>query len=313
MVSDMLKSSYFHFRGFSGRAVAAMEKARRDVAAYALHSSVGDYHAAAKHKRYAGNPWAKPCPAVSWKDPEPVGNLPFPQYARRGLAWVTDTGAAGLRLVGRVTTECGGRNGYWEKSDKPDAGGWFTDPYGDVFRDGSGLCYGLVFQLPGRGGKARFVAGYQFGGVDGGPCVDFGTIFEEAAGDYTHWDAPGDWQAARDAARAADGMAQRAAEEEREYQAAYMAGVKFAEKAEEIAALKAETVQLLQERREARKAAAMNYPGMCDALRRVISDNVREIYALRKTRAVLQSGDFGDLTFYPDARLTAAFNEGAGL
>lgn len=312
MVSDILKCAYFHYRGFAGRAVAAMEKARRDVAAYEAALQAGDTKAAARHRRYASSPWGKSY-GVTWQEPRRVGNLPFPEYAKKGFACVAGSpDSVGLREVGRVVPECGGRNGIWDKSDGT---GWHTDPYGDVFRDGSGLCYGLVFQLPSRDGKARFVAGYQFGGVEGGPCLDLGTIYSETVrgAGFSSWDYVTEYDAARDAARAADSMAQHAAEEERDYQAAWQAGTQWAEKGEEIAALKREAVQLLQERREARKAGAMAYPAMCEGLRKLISGIVADIAEKREERAKLKSGDAPRLCFYPDERLQGAFNEGAGV
>lgn len=311
MVSDILKCAYFHYRGFAGRAVAAMEKARRDVATYEAALQAGDTKTAAKHRRYASSPWGKPSPAVHWKADNARGER---------LAYVADIDAAGLRLVGRVQGDCGGRNGIWSES-----GGWYTDPHNDVFRDGSGLCYGLVFQLPGRDGKARFVPGYEFGGVDGGPCVDFGDIREEAsvyfspgyhgfAGYWSYEENPQDMGVAQDVARAADGMAESAADAEKEYQAAWQAGTQWAEKGAEIVALKREAVQLLQERREARKAGAMAYPAMCEGLRKLITGIVSDIAEKREERAKLKSGDVSPYYFSTnDARAMAGFNEGAGV
>ena len=95
--------------------------------------------------------------------------------------------------------------------------GWYTDPDGYYSKDGTGLCWGEVWQLPGRKGKSRFIAGYHFGGCDGGPTMDFTQIFECDTSVEAFKDTP----AVRDAARYADRMAEEAADEEREYQRKY--------------------------------------------------------------------------------------------
>ena len=82
----------------------------------------------------------------------------------------------GLREVGDVRPDCGGRNGVFQSGGRPV--GFYCNPWAESFKDGSGLAWGVVYQLPARRGVSRFVAGYQFGGVDGGPSLDFGTVYE---------------------------------------------------------------------------------------------------------------------------------------
>ena len=88
-------------KGAMATATEALERARFDIAA--------------SRTRYSSGPWVKAYPAVSWQDMR-IGNLPFPQYKTRH-GHVENPAAAGLRLVGRVMPECGGRNGYWDKSE----------------------------------------------------------------------------------------------------------------------------------------------------------------------------------------------------
>ena len=138
---------------------------------------------------------------------------------KRGTAFVKDDvdGVRQLvRFVGIVEPESYGSHNCFVKDHRPGRYvGWYTDPDGYYYKDGSGLCWGVVVQLAGRQGKARFAAGYQFGGCDGGPTIDFSRIFEGPSGDVG---APVDNDAAREAARYADDLARGAAEEEREYQ-----------------------------------------------------------------------------------------------
>ena len=59
---------------------------------------------------------------------------------------------------------------------------FYCNPWAKVFlEDGSGLAWGVVYRLPARRGVSRFVAGYQFGGVDGGPSLDFGTVYKSSS------------------------------------------------------------------------------------------------------------------------------------
>ena len=207
MITDELKDAFqFHMRHLATRrpakhwidgkpqthAIQAIASARADVAAGKTR-----YPAPVKgHAMRAGHDSDKP-KSVYVESPESFG----------------------LRLVGRVSPEF--RRGPF---DGRDCEGWITDPYGYVSRDGSGLIYGLVYQLPARKGQSRFVAAYQVGDTDSGALIDFGTIYTSASGAGGTWGSAQDDDDARDAARAADSMAKAAAEAEREYQTAWQAG-----------------------------------------------------------------------------------------
>lgn len=284
-------------------------------ATQALQYARGDVEAG--KRRYPSEPMR-----VCWQSND------NPRSSER-LGYVESPEKIGLRLVGRVIANCGGRNGIW---DKRDDSGWFTDPHGDTFKDGTGLCYGVVYQLPGKDGKARFVAGYQFGGCDGGPMVDFGTVFEEPAaywelvrkeahgtygGYWNYQDNPREMDAALTAARSADSMARRAAEDEREYQTAWQAGNLYATAKEEIADNRTTCLELLADRRKARANGLAGYDAICAAIRDKVSGYLSDISDAREKMAKLASGDYqkGETWygfFTGDARLRAAFNDGAG-
>jgi hypothetical protein len=259
------------------RAILALELARADMAA-----GKDSYPLPAKSA------------AVYWQE-------------SRGIAHVESVDGCGLRLVGEVNAESR-RSSVW--NTRSDKSGWYTDPHGDVFRDGTGLCWGAVYQLPARNGKARFVAGYEFGGTDSGPTVDFGHIYEsDWNGD--NWNVnPRDIDAAIDAARAADSMAERAAESEREYQSAWQAGRMFAELGADIATTRKALLAMLAERRAA-KANALAYPAICAALRDKVAAMLDDIGAWRSKRADLECGDADEFSFYPSTELRAAFADGA--
>ena len=227
----------------------------------------------------------------------------YRQSGKPGLAYVGKPESVGLRFVGKVEAECGGRNGYWSKRETC---GWYTDPHG-----GTGLCWGVVYQITGRNGESRFVAGYQFGGCDDGPTLDIGTIYAEPRDDYDA--SPTELDAARDAARSADSMAQHAAEAEREYQTAWQAGSAYASEGETIAEARKDALAILKER-HAVKGDKGAYPALCAAIRDRVADLLSTISEARAKRANLAAGDEPDLYFWPgDKRLQDAFCEGAGI
>ena len=122
-----------------------------------------------------------------------------------GSVYVENPESFGLRLVGRVHADTP-RGDIW---DSRGDSGWYDNPHGESSRDGSGLIYGLVYQLPARKGQSRFVAAYQHGYNDSGALIDFATVYTSEPGGT--WGSAQDDDAARDAARAADSMAEKAA------------------------------------------------------------------------------------------------------
>lgn len=275
--------------------------------------------------RYHRRHWVRPSVALEYarydltagiaRYPRPIGPAVYWQTDAPGRAYVEDPDSAGLRLVGRVMPECGGRNGYWDDSETC---GWHTDPDGFVARDGEGLCWGVVYQLPGRDGYARYVAGYQFGGCDGGSTVDFGDIITEYVGDHTYmYCRPRDTDGAREAARLADAMAQHAAEREREYQTAWAAGSMWADRADAVARARETIRELLAERRQARAAGVANYSAICAAIRDRVAGLLDDIRDARQEMDKLAAGDYHARDIYRgfwpgDPDLAAAFNDGAG-
>ena len=215
-----------------------------------------------------------------------------------------------LRYVGRVKPDFSIYS-IWGRNDS----GWITDPYGNTFKDGTGLCYGVVYQLTGRRGESRYVAGYQFGGVDGGPDLDLSTIYTTPRGcSYSDGSAQ-DTRGTRQAARAADSAAKNAAEKEREYQTAWQAGSEWSGVQEQIRETAQRFYLLNHERRAARNS------GIGANLRRICETITKELNALWDTRQELMErakelaeGDDSTLNFWNgDAELRAAFCEGAGI
>lgn len=232
----------------------------------------------------------------------PAPLKPFPAFGApndSGHRWTENPEAAGLRLVGRVEADCGGRNGIW---DKRESSGWYADECQ------YNLCFGLVYQLPGRKGESRFVAGYAFSRACG-VALDLNRVYVEPRG--FGYASAFEIDAARDAAFSADSMARIAAESEREYQTAWRAGVKYADEISEIDAVRAEIRDILQERRQLRGTAG--YPALCGAITARVRDLLADLQERRNRRDELVQGEWKHLIFWPgDKRLAAAFNDGAG-
>ena len=258
----------------------------RMTAAKRLENARADL--ASGNRRYPGP--VKPYAAVSWSADKP------------GIAYVQADAAGdvqGLRLIGFVEPES---SRLIQDSKRI---GWYADPYGDGYNN----CVGAVYALPGRDGQTRLVAGYLFTDCDGGPTVDLGTVFE-GEGDYSH-----DSDIFRDAARAADHLAQYAAEAERDYQAASLSGSLYSEAADKIENAKREISALLAERKAAKAAGGgEGFGAICAAISREVSRQCDRISEARKLRADLAAGQCEPLYWFTgDSDLRAAFNEAAGL
>lgn len=127
-----------------------------------------------------------------------------------GRAWVNVPSSAGLRFVGRAAVESGK-----VLFNQKEITGWYTSDDCTFSADGDGLVWGVIYQLPGRGGYACCVPGYVIGGIDDNtPVLDLSKIYyvDGRILELREWD-----DALRECSRAADKMAADIAEEEREY------------------------------------------------------------------------------------------------
>lgn len=176
--------------------------------------------------------------------------------------------------------------------------GWWTDADGDNGR----ALRGAVYQLPAdRDGRERYVPGYVV--MDGGP--------EEAAAV-----ALGEMVDDKDtAARIADSIAGHAAEAEREYDAAWQAGSRWAALGEDIASAVSDARALLAEWRRVRRSLA-DAPAIVAAVKARLCARLAEAREARAERQMLAEGDYV-AEYLPgfwigNPRLCAAFNDGAG-
>lgn len=261
----------------------ALDKAKSGEKRKAAEKAAREALQWASRFKYARPVWAK---SGAWHGPQ-----------SGGLVYFDKESAADIFRNIRPAHEVGGR---YNRLNIPT--GYYCDPFQDS------TCVAFVAQLRGRNGQAFFVPGYRFTeSDDGGLTVDISRgAIESAAG--------ADWEEAeREAAKAADGMAERAAEEEREYQTAWAAGSQWANKKEEEARLRGEALAILKERKAAARLNPAGFPALCAALRDKVESILESIAESRKERAELAAGDCDLLYFYPDEKAKGAFCEAAGL
>lgn len=169
-------------------------------------------------RAYQASPDAAPiydAPTV-WTVSRPAG-APFAAYGESALRWIERPESVGLRLVGLAHEAAPA--GYAYARAAVDHSGWYLDAdgYGETVA-------GVVYRLPGRDGRARYLAGYadpwNTDSHGNGPaCLALDVIQGDAR--------DSDWEAdsgVRDAARRGDGIAESMAEAERERDSAYRAG-----------------------------------------------------------------------------------------
>ena len=130
------------------------------------------------------------------------------------VRWIENIGEAGLRSCGFAD----------EIVSSIEHKGWYADPHGfddNVYR-------GIVCQLPARNGFPQYVYGYADPNNEGAALIDSDIIEGQLNGDEDNASAE-----IFAAARAADSMAQRYAEEEKDYQMKESARIAAEEKRDE--------------------------------------------------------------------------------
>lgn len=169
-----------------------------------------------------------------------VYNPEFPIAGERHARWIEDTERAGLRRVGWSDDVLSLRHK-----------GWFTEDDGDTDE----VLRGSVYQLPARDGSPCFVYGYDDPHNEGAALLVFETCDDKL-----------------DAARYADGFAERVAEHERDYRREEARKMRIGELRETIVNLRTDIRALVRDL----KATRRDYPAaVCKALREHLA-NLRE-------------------------------------
>lgn len=210
-----------------------------------------------------------------------------------GYRWCENIRAAGLREVGEA-----------HKLIRLGHKGWYCDAHQDE------VFIGAVFQLPARDGAAVYLAGYLDPCNEGAAFLSMETFYG-TRGESRSYEGRDD-DAAREAARRADSIAEEYAEQAREHDQAWQAGGRWRDLGEEMAALRAQVREVI------RAARGLTLPdAACKALRDSLRDKLAELEEARQTRARLADGDGESADDYHtrfysgDKALCEAFNEGA--
>jgi len=180
---------------YGRRAAHALEQARRDVEAGRGASYV---------------------PAGIWSGRGGSDGRTFASHGESAMRWIERPESKGLRFIGLAHDAAPASCAYSHPA--VDHTGHYLDEFGGE------TVAGVVYQLPARGGMVRYLAGYADpynADRDGrGPACLSMRVFESEAPESAY-DQP---EALRDAARAADAIAESYADDQREYEAAREAG-----------------------------------------------------------------------------------------
>lgn len=184
-----------------------------------------------------------------------------------------DVNAIGLRFVGTAESLASLRHN-----------GWYNEPEGD-----GGTLSGAVWLLPARKGVSRLIYGYrelEASGAEMNPGSALLRVSDVVAAPIRgKWESIEDAPETRDAAIWADGMAERAAEDERDYRESYNRGAKAAEADAEALETAAALRPLLAELRSIRRGAvAGTVPAICAALRSRVDSMLETIRTKREER-----------------------------
>jgi len=178
---------------------------------------------------------------------------------------------------------------------RPDVTGYYADTFQDETYSPR------VFQITGRRRGARYVPAYMES-VSDGYVIDLDEVFQGSPYSQLGTDSR-DSDAALDAARAADGLAERAAEREREYREAWQAGALWTDLGEEVRHARRAALALIRQSKASRDKL-YDLPAVRDAICATLKGYLAAMRNARKQRDELTE------SFIQWNR--SAFNEGAG-
>jgi hypothetical protein len=213
-----------------------------------------------------------------------VWNPAYTDDNGRAWRWLETVEGSGLRVVVENATEAANGRGR--------VTGYYVDTHATDAQHGA-----VLATRDPESPRARFFAAISDPYNDGAYCI--------------LWESHGDMDSA---VRAADSLAERAAEESRAYDAAFQAGARYSDLGEEIKASRAKALVILQDRKTARGSATL-----CAVIREKVDSLVTAIAEARAVRERLANGegessdDWARAFWTGDKRLQAAFADGAGL
>lgn len=188
----------------------------------------------------------------------PAYNPPGAFYGSDHCRWIENVETAGLRFVGYVNEPR--RWLYDGYTSQRDGFGYYADNFqNEVLKP-------VVYRLPGRKGAERFAYGYLDPCNEGAAFLAFDPCDNE-----------------RDAARWADQLAERAAEDQREENAKFQAEQEQGDIADQLKAIRADIIALCREARQI-CPAIVNKPAVRNAIEARIRGALRDREKLRRRR-----------------------------
>jgi hypothetical protein len=230
----------------------------------------------------------------------------FQAYGESACRWIEDPESKGLRLLGLAHEV--GKAGYCYSSDAVEHRGWFMDS------DGCETVCGVVYQLPGKDGRARYLAGYadpyNAESNGNGPALLSMEIYTGEPVD-SEYDPD---SVLRDVARAADGIAERMAESEREYQEGFDLGKQARRKMDKARKVGRKAKRARRDVGPLFKARHGVSPAPAPTMRDLCRDSIRKARRLRrkyerKRAAALAYRESNEPGRYMESALSG-FNDG---
>lgn len=185
-------------------------------------------------------------------DAGPIYNPETEAFGHKHCRWVEDV--SDLRKVGTLDEVLRANH------RRSDYTGWHVDP------DGHEVAIPAVYQLPSRKGRKLYAYGYDDWTNPNAAFLCFDLEPEDEL----------------EAARAADHLTERMAEDERAYQEAWQKGREYDDLGAEVAASRKRLLALFAELRQTKLSGAI-----CQTLRETILAKVEEISEARRERAKL--------------------------
>jgi len=214
------------------------------------------------------------------------------------LIWIENPAAVGLRHVGLAHEVA--KSGYAYAHNAVDHTGWFLSEHQDE------TCSGVVYRLSGKGKACRYVVGVADPFNDDAALLDLSRVIPgERLDSGLDFDS-----GLRDAARAADEHAESFAENARESNRAWRAGVAWADALESEVETRRELLALLRQNRES--GGSRDLPAIHTTITEAVCAKWNAIQNSRRERQTLKAGDHTTWYFLPQDHF-GTFADAAGL
>lgn len=164
----------------------------------------------------------------------------FEACGQKRMRWIENPADCGLRFVG-YADECSGAVTHT---------GWYLDHDGHTGES----VRGVVYQLPAKNGRPRFVAGYADPFNDGPVCLSFDDVVEGERDSYSNYAK--DNPEAMTAASWADSIAESYADNEKDYREAFDKAQICEDCDSRLSVIRAQVLEIIRELKKFRSPSA---------------------------------------------------------